>query len=89
MYTSVEYVIVHKVCITEINRFGCKWRTQTLIFKFPEDKKRLFSYHIKNDIDISDLKKGDKIKLNLHVFGRGRASHFKPQFAVNGVLLCE
>lgn len=40
MYTSIEYVIVHKVNIYEVNRFGHKWYTQTLIFKLPEDKSR-------------------------------------------------
>lgn len=47
MYTSIEYVIVYKVNIYEVNRFGHKWYTQTLIFKLPEDKKRLFSYLVK------------------------------------------
>lgn len=87
MYTSVEYVIVHKVNIVEINRFGRKWLTQTLVFKLPNDKKRLFSYHITNKIDISHLKKGDKVMLNLHIFGKGRSTFFKPEFCVNGVLL--
>lgn len=63
MYTSLEYVIVHKVDIYELNRFGSNWRTQTLVFKLPGDKKRLFSYHVTNKIDISHLKKG--IGLNL------------------------
>lgn len=89
MYTSLEYVIVHKVDIYELNRFGSTWRTQTLVFKLPGDKKRLFSYHVTNKIDISHLKKGDRIKLNLHVFGKGRSTFFKPEFCVNGVLLLE
>ncbi|MFL0439754.1 MULTISPECIES: hypothetical protein [Enterococcus] len=89
MYTSLEYVIVHKVDIYELNRFGSNWRTQTLVFKLPGDKKRLFSYHVTNKIDISHLKKGDRIKLNLHVFGKGRSTFFKPEFCVNGVLLLE
>lgn len=87
MYTSIEYVIVHKVNIYEVNRFGQKWRTQTLIFRVPGDKKRLFSYHVTNKIDISHLKKGDKVMLNLHVFGKGRSAYFKPEFCVDGVLL--
>lgn len=89
MYTSLEYVIVHKVDIYELNRFGSNWRTQTLVFKLPGDKNRLFSYHVTNKIDISHLKKGDRIKLNLHVFGKGRSTFFKPEFCVNGVLLLE
>lgn len=89
MYTSIEYVIVHKVNIYEVNRFGHKWYTQTLIFKLPEDKKRLFSYLVTNKIDISHLNKGDKVMLNLHVFGRGRSTYFKPEFCVDGILLIE
>ena len=87
VYTSIEYVIVHKVNVCEVNRFGRKWRTQTLIFRMPGDRKHLFSYHVTNKVDISYLKKGDKIMLNLHVFGKGRSCYFKPEFCVNGVLL--
>ncbi len=56
MYTIIEYVIVHKANIYEVN-------------------------------DISHLNKGDKVMLNLHVFGKGRSTYFKPEFCVDGILL--
>ncbi|MHD0402843.1 hypothetical protein [Enterococcus durans] len=42
-----------------------------------------------NKIDISHLNKGDKVMLNLHVFGKGRSTYFKPEFCVDGILLIE
>ena len=30
-----------------------------------------------------------KVMLNLHVFGRGRSTYFKPEFCVDGILLIE
>lgn len=86
MYTDHEYVVVHKILITEINRFGDKWRSQILEFKLP-DKKQLFSIGVPNTVEISHLKRGNKIKLQLHVFRRGRS--YSPQFSVSGVLLLQ
>ena len=65
MYTSEEYVIVVKVAISELNRFGSRWRTQMLHFRLI-DSKKVIIVHVANAYDISNLKKGDKIKLNFH-----------------------
>ncbi|MBL1224583.1 hypothetical protein [Enterococcus sp. BWR-S5] len=86
MYTEYEYVIVHKSLVTEINRFGQRWRTQTLQFRFPESRE-IFSLSIANKYDISELKKGDKVKLNLRFFQCGNGVQ-QIRFCVNGLLLC-
>ena len=87
MYTSYDYVIVHKIVISELNRFGHNYKTQTLHFKIPEkDKTTVFTVQITNKIDISVFKKGDKIKLNLDFYVCGRGDFPKPRFSIDGVL---
>ncbi|MBL1231020.1 hypothetical protein IW492_17485 [Enterococcus sp. BWB1-3] len=86
MYTEHEYVIVHKALVTEINRFGQKWRTQTLQFRFP-DSREIFDIGIANKYDISKLKKGEKVKLNLNFYKCGHGVK-QIRFNVNGLLLC-
>jgi hypothetical protein len=82
MYTSYEYVIVHKILINQFSRFGRKAKTQTLHFRLP-DNKQLFYLQISNKIDLSGIKKGTKLKLHLHVFRRGRS--YAPQITVADV----
>lgn len=87
MYTSYEYVIVHKIEISELNRFGQKWKTQVLFFKIPEkNRTTVYTVQITNKIDMSQYKKGDRLKLNFDFFVCGRGDFPKPRFCVNGVL---
>jgi len=82
LFTSYEYVIVHKVVINTFSRFGRKTKTQVLHFRLP-DNKQLFILKIPNKFDLSGIKKGDKLRVHLHVFRRGRS--YMPQFTVNGI----
>lgn len=84
MYTSYDFVIVSKVLVSKINRFGREYKTQTLQFKLPKQGK-MYQLQVTNKIDISELKRGDKVKLHFNVFRRGRS--YAPQFCVSGVLV--
>lgn len=86
MYTEYDYVIVHKILATEINRFGQKWRTQTLQFRFP-DSREVYSLRIANKHDLSNLKKGHKVKLQLDFYSCGNGVQ-QLRFHVTGVLFC-
>lgn len=88
MFTSYEYVIVHKIAVSQFNRFGNKWISQILFFKLPK-KTQVFSLSVPSRIDISQLEKGDKIKLNLAFFVCGRGKNPRPRYRIDGLLLLD
>lgn len=81
MFTEYHHVIVVKYIQKIYPRANRSYHL--LWIRFPKSWKKL-CFDIPNHIAMPfDLKKGEKVRLKIHVFTRGKS--FKPQFTVAGI----
>lgn len=78
-----EYYFVYVIEYIERSFPNANRKYRLLWIRFPKSWKKL-CFDIPNDIAMPfDLKKGEKVRLKIHVFTRGKS--FKPQFTVAAI----